>query len=111
MTSQLVNHTTCPHCGCYCGWSWEDAFDKFGFDDGDGIVMTDTVAQTLRDNGYKVEVTPWGLHNVVITGIARDGISLIPEATELGYDDPRNYLPHDIVALLDRSFRNSEVQP
>ena len=28
-------------------WSWEEAFSKWGFNDGDGIVMTDEVAQAM----------------------------------------------------------------
>ena len=35
-------------------WSWEEAFDKFGFEDGDGLVMTDVVAAVLQDAGYSV---------------------------------------------------------
>ena len=28
-------------------WEWEDAFDKFGFEDGDGLVMTHKVAEFI----------------------------------------------------------------
>lgn len=96
-----MTHSTCPHCGSRHHWRWEDAFDKFGFGDGDGLVMTDAVAYVLRENNLAVTTTPWGLHNVIITAIARNGIALIPTGTSLGYDDPRAYLPDDIVELLD----------
>lgn len=107
MTSPI---SKCPACNMQL-WSWEEAFDKFGFSDGDGLVMSDTVADALRLAGYRVELTPWGMHNVVITGISRDGKALIPDTATVGYDDPRSYLPHDIIELLDRTFSEVEVQP
>ena len=39
--------THCPTCCQETTWYWTDAFDKFGFEDGDGIVMTEHVAETL----------------------------------------------------------------
>lgn len=44
------------------------------------------------------------MHNVVITSIIKDGIAMIPEHADVGYDDPRIYLPDEIVELLDRAF-------
>lgn len=83
-------------------WSWEEAFDKFGFEDGDGPVMTDVVASVLRDGGYSVTAEPWGSHNVVICSIKdANGIEQIPSDINLGYDEPRDYLPDAIIALLD----------
>jgi hypothetical protein len=88
-------------------WSWEEAFDKFGFGDGDGPVMTDIVALVLETAGYTVAYETWGSHNVVIHSIKtaagdeqipRDGISF-------GYDDPRDYLPDAIITLLDTNPR------
>jgi hypothetical protein len=96
--------TPCPTCGNRHPWSWEEAFDKFGFDDGDGLVMTDHVADALTANGYAVTAQKWGLHNVVITSIMRDGAELIPENADVGYADPRDYLPETIIALLDAVF-------
>ena len=43
-----MTFSTCPKCLSTIDWSWEEAFDKFGFGDGDGLVMTDTVAAALR---------------------------------------------------------------
>ncbi|MBL8883751.1 MAG: hypothetical protein JNL45_11950 [Hyphomicrobium sp.] len=99
-----MSFTTCTTCGNRYEWSWEEAFDKFGFEDGDGLVMTDHVADFLRSTGLCVTVQQYGFHNLVITDIERDGQSLIPETAQRGYDDPRDYLPEDIVHDLDRDF-------
>ena len=32
-------------------WTWEEAFDKFGFNDGDGLVMTYEVADFIGELG------------------------------------------------------------
>lgn len=98
--------STCDRCGGKKSlhWQWEEAFDKFGFGDGDGQVMTDDVAQVLRAAGYAVAVAPWGLHNTTIYSIKRDGVELIPNTANVGYDDPRKYLPKHIVRLLDRKL-------
>ncbi|MDX1922430.1 MAG: hypothetical protein SFW65_04815 [Alphaproteobacteria bacterium] len=83
-------------------WFWEEAFDKFGFGDGDDVVMTHVVADVLGRHGYNVTITPWGMHNDIITSILdADGIEQIPETANLGYDEPREYLPESIVKLLD----------
>lgn len=99
-----MSFTTCTTCGNRYEWSWEEAFDKFGFEDGDGLVMTDHVADFLRSTGLSVTVQRYGFHNLVITDIELDGQSLIPETAQRGYDDPREYLPDDIVHELDRRF-------
>ena len=87
-------------------WSWEEAFDKFGFEDGDGAVMTDVVEAVLRDAGYSVTGEPWGSHNVVIFSIKdANGNEIIPSTVKIGYDDPRSYLPKAIVALAGLPIR------
>ena len=96
--------TTCPTCGEPHSWSWEEAFDKFGFGDGDGIVMTDSVVGALTRNGYEVTAEPWGSHNITICSIVFNGVEQIPEDAKLGYDDPRDYLPERIIKLLDEAF-------
>lgn len=107
-----MSFTICPRCRTKYHWAWEEAFDKFGFGDGDSIIMTGSVAETLRANGYSVAMQRRGAHNLIITGIERDGVSLIPADTDLGYDDPRDYLPHAIVSLLDSEFpEHTEVRP
>lgn len=105
--------TTCPVCLHETTWSWTEAFDKFGFSDGDGLVMTAYVANALRDHGYRVTSEPWGSHNTTITSIENmNGKQLIPGNIEHGYDDPRDYLPKRIIKLLDKAFpEDGEVEP
>lgn len=96
--------TFCDHCGTDIVWSWTEAFLKFGFMDGDGLVETWQVEGVLTEAGYEVTVEPWGIHNLVITSIKKAGVELIPHgnpAVTFGYDDPRAYLPQEIVTLLD----------
>lgn len=106
--------TRCETCGRDQHWSWDDAFDKFGFDDGNGQVETERVARVLAAAGYEVAIQPWGCHNIIINGIWQNGVSLMPDERSpytLGYDNPRNYLPPEIVALLDKALPESEVLP
>jgi hypothetical protein len=99
---------TCECCGGEIAWSWDEAFDKFGFNDGDGQIMTYVVRDVLTDAGYQVADTHWGLHNVVIVSIVcpTRGELMPPEGGKhrLGYDDPRSYLPEDVVELLDEAL-------
>lgn len=46
----------------------------------------------------------WGMHNIVITAIGKDFVSQIPEAANVGYDEPREYLPSEIVRIVDEAF-------
>ncbi len=97
--------TTCTNCTHCHYWQWEEAFDKFGFNDGDGQIETGTVVAALEPAGYIVEDYSWGSHNVIIVSIkSRDGREHIPETAEVGYDDPRNYLPAKIIAILDAAL-------
>lgn len=95
---------TCHICGSCVAWAWEDAFDKFGFGDGDGVVMTADVIAVLDQAGYDAVSHKWGLHNEVIVSITKDGVEQIPATAQSGYDDPRQYLPASIIALLDAKF-------
>lgn len=97
-------NSTCDTCGGHYQWQWEDAFDKFGFGDGDGQRETCTVVTVLEKAGYVVETSEFGLHNEVIDSIKKDGVEQIPDGTEVGYDDPRQYLPAAIVTLLDEKL-------
>lgn len=95
-----------PFSNCRCcnrpfQWAWDEAFDKFGFGDGDGTVQTAVVASVLEDAGYEVTHAGWGLHNDVIESIMLKGVEQIPTSACVGYDDPRRYLPEAIVKLLD----------
>lgn len=94
----------CDNCGNTFHWNWEEAFDKFGFGDGDGQVETWQVHAALKRGGYEVEEYTWGIHNTIIISIKKEGIEQVPENTTVGYDDPRRYLPREIISLLDREF-------
>lgn len=99
----------CYACGNDYYWNWEEAFDKFGFMDGDGNVNTVEVEQVLKDAGYEISSTQWGLHNLIITSIRMHGKELMPEDSDeycIGYDDPRDYLPYEIIELLDKELGN-----
>lgn len=95
--------SNCPICDSGYHWSWTEAFEKFGFCDG-GTTMTPYVVAELEDAGYVVEAEQWGIHNVVIFSIKKDGRELMPHENSdvrIGYDDPRGYLPQEIIELLD----------
>jgi hypothetical protein len=102
MKATTMPKTCCYACGSDVDWTWEEAFDKFGFSDGDATIMTEDVADVLRTAGYDVNVEPWGLHNVVIGSIRKGAIEQIPfDRIRFGYDDARTYLPAEIIRLLD----------
>ncbi len=94
---QLVPVTRCNACGAPATWEWEDAFLKFGYGDGDGVVMTEVVAERLRAEGFTAETACYGPHNTIICSLIRDGVELVPDED----DNPRTYLPDDVIQLLD----------
>ena len=99
--------STCNICGGNYHWHWTEAFDKFGFQDGDGQVETHQVGDILSKAGYEVEIATWGLHNTIITTIKLGDHVLMSEEDPnytVGYDNPRNYLPDQITELLDKTF-------
>jgi len=97
-------------------WTWEEAFDKFGFGDGDGLNMTDKVAAAISRRFPTLEVTmdTWGIHNYIIFAIVdkrtKKSVYIpVPDDVDewnIGYDGPRAYLPNNIVRFLDRTFPN-----
>jgi hypothetical protein len=108
-----MSYEICSHCNAIHQWTWEEAFSKSGFNDGDGIVMTDTVVDALAEAGYDVIFNHPLFHNEVIFSIKRDGNELIPTTATVGCDDPREYLPQAVIKLLDATFPNDseEVAP
>ena len=102
--------TDCKNCGGTYHWYWEEAFSKFGFWDGDGQVETWRIEDALREVGYETTAEEWGFHNVVIVSIRKDGRELIPkDDIKIGYDNPRTYLPREIIALLDEVFPSEDI--
>jgi hypothetical protein len=105
---------------CLACWSrvnWCESFDKFGHGQGDACVHTVEVAQTLREAGYLVETTEDALHNTVILNVGlqmSDGTVKtvfapdVPVGNEIGYSDPREMLPAEIVKFLDDTFGKGE---
>jgi len=87
-------------------FSWRDAFDKFGFGDGDDANHTDLVADFIRSLGYVVKTENWFLHNYMISQIFdQDNNQLMKEdEIKVGYDDPGDYLPPRLVAALNERF-------
>ena len=107
-----MSTVSCHTCGVCQSWSWTEAFDKFGFNDGDGIILTHKVVAVLRDAGYDAHAEPWTIHNIVTIEVLKDGVSCIPDSACLGYDNPRDYLPPEVIALLDEAFSDdTEVLP
>ena len=96
--------TPCDACGRTYVWQWEDAFNKFGFDDGGDEIMTPNVCEVLERFGYTTQHEPWGIHNITITSIKMNGTELMSYNAMLGYDCPRKYLPKTLVELLDREL-------
>ena len=52
-------------------WRWQDAFSKFGFEDGDGWNGTYLVSDFIESLGYEVECENWGCHNFLIVDIRK----------------------------------------
>jgi len=104
-----------PVCGdCWSQVNWCESFDKFGHGDGDDCVHTTLVVRALREAGYQVQMTSdEGVHNIVIDQIGyrmADGsvqvvfADGIPADVKVGYANPREVLPAEIVKFLDNSF-------
>ena len=125
LTSLMANMTpsafSCSHCGedtddeeradsCRCkNWTWDEAFSKFGFDDGENLFNgSDEVASVIEELGYKVSCGNWGNHNYLINGVLKEGteVNLIETTDDytMGYSDPRSALPSEVIKRLDECF-------
>ena len=95
----------CKHCGnCY---HWKDAFSKFGYNDGDGQIQTFRVGHALQKAGYRVSYFWWRPHNIIIFSIKKNSIEFMPKkysSHSIGYSDPIEYLPVDILKILEKEF-------
>ena len=107
-------------------WEWIEAFCKFGFDDGDGMVMTHRVVEAIEELGYKAVSNTWGCHNEVISQVYTTGPGeedyketnywgnangYMVEDYTVGYDDPRLHLPKDIIDHLNKTFGTCSEWP
>lgn len=89
-------------------WTWEEAFLKFRYGDGESPHFTEIVSETLSAEGYESEYEPWGIHNDIITSLKdKTGKVILPSAEiHLGYDNAREYLPKEIIEFLDNCFEH-----
>lgn len=88
-------------------WSWEEAFNVLGFDEGYGMNFTHVVSSVIEKMGYRVECEPLESKNYLICSIiSRDGREIISSDVAIGLDDPRGYLPKVLVKKLDQAFPN-----
>jgi len=89
-------------------WEWGEAFDKFGFGDGDGWNGTDIVADFIEIFGYETKRQQWGIHNYMIMDLTvwcgPIQISIIPKDINMGYDNPHDYLPKRLIEDLEMKF-------
>ena len=86
-------------------WEWQEAFQKGGFDDGDGYVQTQRVVNVLEELGYTC-VLASGMHNTHVVALRRKGES------DVEVDDERPVrwqLPSEVVTALDREFSADAV--
>lgn len=87
-------------------WSWDEAFDKFGFGDGDGLNFTSDVVAFLETLGYECECSG-GMHNWMIDSVTKEGQTTeFGGSTEKDEDNPRKLLPTAVVKALDINFPN-----
>lgn len=93
---------TCALCGGPQPWKWEDAFLSYGFDEGEHS-ETHAVASTLVANGYTTEIATYA-DNDFIESIVKDDVEQISAHDWPGEMDPRQFLPADLIALLDKAF-------
>ena len=83
-------------------WYWDEAFCKFGFDDGDGPRHTYEVITFIDSNTeYRAHQRMSSIHNEWITEIEdKDGNEIECD----GYTDPRDILPQDLLIALNERF-------
>ena len=81
-------------------WDWQEAFDKFGFGDGDSWNGTDIVENFLNDRGWEVNSGSWGIHNYMIFSLKKGDQKYSFD----GYENPEEVLPEELVDALNKKF-------
>ena len=84
-------------------WSWQQAFFKFGFDDGDGQVETYTVVSVLMKAGYPKQIATTASLFILINSIS----GILGQLTkENVINEILNYWPLFIVVLIGGQLGN-----
>lgn len=106
----------CEYDGQRYEWTWEEAFQKFGFNDGAMGYLSHEVADVLRNSHLEPEVVveTSAIHNAMVVSIKLGEIEQIPYERpkfHFGRDCPRKYLSDEIVAILDQAFNHNTGEP
>lgn len=96
-----MSNYACKNCEGKYNWHWQEAFLRI--DCWANEFNTCCVEGVLARNGYQVEATGGRTHNIICS-IKKDGVDQIPLSAKVGYDNPQEYLPKEIVAILDKTF-------
>jgi hypothetical protein len=83
-------------------WTWEEAFQKFGFGDGNETIHTDDIVSLLASMGWGYNYAD-SSHNQYIFMLEKGGAVIEFD----GYDDEaaiRAKLPMKLVEALDKEF-------
>lgn len=86
-------------------WSWTEAFNKYGFNEGETDTYTFEVSDFLADLGYIIETTS-GIHNTYISSLrSPTGVELLAvNKFNVGIDDAEEQLPDVLVDALNQKF-------
>ena len=94
-------------------WTWMEAFDKFGFGDGEDTNHTQEVVDVLKAAGYVCNPAG-GMHNYYMDSLKKDGQVWEPNLSDgfieqMDENRPRTWLPGEVVDLLDKAFPDKLV--
>lgn len=102
----------CNYCGNNYLLDWEDVFDNHDYKDGENNEKTYIVRDVLINAGYQVELDQKS-HDETIISIKKDGKELMPfndDTIHLSFDVPREYLPEEVIDLLDNYFSSCNIE-
>lgn len=91
----------CNQCQGTYNWHWQEAFFKISC----WSLKSNTccVESLLARAGYRVHIAGGRKRNV-IRYIKMNGIDQIPTNARIGHNNPQEYLPPEIVTILDKAF-------